>query len=118
MSKFVTRLKAQTSGVIKGARMVEVVRANNGGSFVVQVACMPEVPDGIDGYYGEWFKQYLIENLRSTAKHMGNYFSTHSMTEYVILREQGKGFLKYGFYRRTYVNSQGVEIEKPKGKDK
>ena len=118
MSQFVMKLKAKTSGVIKGARMVEVVRANYGGSFVVQVACLPEVPAGIDGYYGDWFKQYIIESLRLTHRHMGGYFSTHSMTEYVILREQGKGFLKYGFYRRTYVNSKGVEIERPKGKDK
>ena len=51
MSQFVMKLKAKTSGIIKGARMVEVARANNGGSFVVQVACLPEVPDCIEGYY-------------------------------------------------------------------
>ena len=110
------KLKARTSGFIKGARMVEVVRANYGGSFVVQVACLPEVPDGIEGYYPGWFKQYIIESLRLTHRHMGGYFSTHSMTEYVILREQGKGFLKYGFYRRIFVNSEGVEIDRTKGK--
>jgi hypothetical protein len=110
------KLKAETSGVIKGARMVEVVRAHYGGSFVVQVACLPEVPDGIEWYYPGWFKQYIIENLRLTVRHMSGYFSNHSMTEYVILKEVGKGFLKYGFYRRIFVNSEGVEIDRTKGK--
>jgi hypothetical protein len=47
---------------------------------------------------------------------MGDYFSAHSMTEYVILRESGKGFLKYGFYRRIFVNSAGFEIDRSNGK--
>ena len=111
MSQFVTKLKAKTSGVIKGVRMAEVVRANYGGRFEVQVACLPEVPNGIQGYFTGWFKQYVIENLRLTDRHLSDYYSHSSMTEYVILLETGKGFLKYGFYRRIFVNSEGVEIE-------
>ena len=30
------------------------------------------------------------------------------MTEHVICSENGKGFMKYGFYRRVFVNSEGV----------
>ena len=115
MSQFVTKLKAKTSGVIKGVRMVEVVRANYGGRFEVQVACLPEVPDGTpeEGYYPGWFKQYVIPELMLAPKHMSDYYSNNSMTEYVIIRESGQtGFLKYGFYRRIFVNSEGFEIEK------
>ena len=107
MSQFVKKLEAKTSGVIKGVRMVEVVRANYGGRFEVQVACLPEVPDGIEGYYPGWFKQYIIDNLRLTDRHLSDYYSNSSMTEYVILQEVGKGFLKYGFYRRIFTNSDG-----------
>ena len=28
------------------------------------------------------------------------------MTEYVICQENGRGFLKYGYYRRVFVNSE------------
>ena len=113
MSQFVKKLEAKTSGVIKGVRMVEVVRANYGGRFEVQVACLPEVPDGIEGYFPGWFKQYVIPELRLALKNLSDYYSNNSMTEYVILRESGQtGFLKYGFYRRIFVNSEGFEIEK------
>ena len=117
MSQFVTKLESQTSGVIKGARMVKIVRANYGGSFVVQVAGLPEVPKGMKGYFTRWFKQYIIDNLRLTDRHLSDYYSNSSMTEYVILQEVGKGFLKYGFYRRIFTNSDGVEIDRGKEKD-
>jgi hypothetical protein len=115
MSNIVTKLKAKTSGVIKGARIVEVVKANFGGTFSVQVACLPAVPDTMKGYYKTWFKQYIIEGLLLQNKHMNEYFSAHSMTEYVICRESGRGFLKYGFYRRIFVNSVGFEIDRSDG---
>ena len=38
---------------------------------------------------------------------MSLYFSANTMTEYVICKETGRGFLKYGFYRRVFVNSEG-----------
>ena len=74
MSQFVKKLEAKTTGVIKGARMVEVVRANYGGRFEVQVACLPEVPDGTpeEGYFPGWFKQYVIPELRLAQKNLSH----------------------------------------------
>ena len=115
MSSIVTKLKSKTSGVIQGARIVEVVRKNYGGAFSVQVACLPVVPATMKGYYKTWYQQYVIKGLLLENKHMNSYFSAHSMTEYVIYRESGRGFLKYGFYRRIFVNSEGFEIERSDG---
>ena len=106
-------LKSKTSGVIYGAQVVEFRRKNYEGSFRVQVAPEPERPEDVSGFYSTWFHQYVIEGLLLEDRHVKEQesLSTSVMTEYVICQETGRGFMKYGFYRRVFVNSEGV-IEK------
>jgi hypothetical protein len=105
-------LKSKTSEVIQGAQMVDVLRKNYEGAFSVQVAIEPERPEGVTRFFTAWFHQYILDGLLLESQHVKEEsFSTSAMTEYVICRESGQGFMKYGFYRRVFVNSDGV-VEK------
>jgi hypothetical protein len=100
-------LKSKTSGVIQGAKMVDVERENYGGAFSVQVATEPVMPETNKGFFTDWYKQFIIDGLLLEVKNLSTFFSTNAMTEYVICQEKGRGFMKYGYYRRVFVNSEG-----------
>jgi hypothetical protein len=103
-------LKSKTSGVINGAEMVDVKRKTHEGVFSVQVATEPEMPEGVKGFYADWFKQYIIDGLLLEVKYLKtkNECAQNAMAEYVICLETGTGFKKYGFYQRVFVNSDGA----------
>jgi hypothetical protein len=105
-------LKSKTSGVIQGAKMVNFLRKNYEGAFSVQVATEPERPGDVAGFFTTWFHQYVLDGLLLESQHVKEEsFSTSAMTQYVICQESGQRVMKYGFYRRVFVNSDGV-VEK------
>ena len=86
--------------------MIEFHRKNYEGSFRVQMAIEPEKPEGVPGYFPKWYTGYVIEGLLLEDHHLAEPEPT--MGQYVICQETGTGFMKYGFYRRVFLNSLGV----------
>ena len=86
--------------------MVEFRRKNYEGSFRVQMATEPERPEGVPEYFPKWYLGFIIEGLLLEEHHLAE--AAPTMGQYVVCQETGTGFMKYGFYRRVFVNSLGV----------
>jgi hypothetical protein len=100
--------------------MVEIRRSTQ-ESYSVQVALPPAPPKGVKEWCEGWHKQYPVGALALDAGKVRTIegCAQNPETEYLLFKEQGTGFMNYGFNKRVFVGTEaeiegGVFINKPK----